>query len=147
MKVVLALIVFVATAEAFAGGNLGIGAMVGNPTGLNAKYWLSKSNAVDGGMAFSLGKHSRFSLHSDYLFHNEGALVFNDKHPLDFYYGLGGRMKFADDIEIGVRFPLGLAHRFENDQADIFGEIAPIVDFIGRTGLDVHLAVGARYYF
>jgi hypothetical protein len=56
-------------------------------------------------------------------------------------------MEFADEIQLGLRLPIGVAHRFENNTSDVFGEIAPIVDFIGRTGLDVHLAVGARYYF
>lgn len=135
------------SSASFAAGEMGIGAMVGNPTGLNAKYWLSEKNAVDGGMAMSFGKKSNFSLHSDYLFHSEGALVFQDQHPLDVYYGIGGRMEFSDDIELGVRLPIGVAHRLENNSADVFGEIAPVVDFVGRTGLEIHLAVGARYYF
>ena len=132
---------------AFAAGETGIGAMVGNPTGLNVKHWLSEKNAVDGGVAMSFGKKSNFSLHSDYLFHSEGALIFQDKHSLDLYYGIGGRMEFDDDIELGVRLPVGVAHRLENNEADVFGEIAPVVDFVGRAGLEVHLAVGARYYF
>jgi hypothetical protein len=131
----------------FASGDLGIGAMIGNPTGVSAKYWLGDGKAVDGGAALSLGKKTNFSLHSDYLFQSDGALIFQDTHPLDVYYGIGGRMEFSDDIELGVRLPVGVAHRFENNEADIFGEIAPIVDFIGRTGLELHLAVGARYYF
>lgn len=135
------------SAISFAAGEMGIGAMVGNPTGLNGKYWLSKKHAIDGGMGFSFGKDTNFSMHSDYLFHSEGALIFKDEHPLDFYFGVGGRMEFADDIELGLRLPIGVAHRMENNTADIFGEIAPIVDFIGRTGLEFHLTVGARYYF
>ncbi len=147
MRSILLMAILLSSAGAFAAGEMGIGAVVGNPTGLNAKYWLSETNAVDGGMAMSFGKKSNFSLHSDYLFHSEGALVFQDNHPLDVYYGIGGRMEFGDDIELGVRLPVGIAHRLENNRADVFGEIAPIVDFVGRTGLEVHLAVGARYYF
>lgn len=147
MRSILLMATLLFSAGALAAGEMGIGAMVGNPTGLSAKYWLSETNAVDGGMAMSFGKKSNFSLHSDYLFHNDGALVFQDTHPLDVYYGIGGRMEFGDDIELGVRLPVGVAHRIENNRADVFGEIAPIVDFVGRTGLEVHLAVGARYYF
>lgn len=147
MRPILLMAILLMSAGAFAAGEMGIGAMVGNPTGLNAKYWLSETNAVDGGMAMSFGKKSNFSLHSDYLFHSEGALVFQDNHPLDVYYGIGGRMEFGDDIELGVRLPVGIAHRLENNRADVFGEIAPIVDFVGRTGLEFHLAIGARYYF
>lgn len=147
MKSFILALLIVFSSTAFAQGQMGVGAMIGNPTGLNAKYWLSETKAVDGGMAFSLGKKTRFQIHSDYLFHNNGELVFQDNHPLDLYYGIGGRMEFDDDIELGVRLPVGLAHRMENNRADIFGEIAPIVDFIGRVGLELSLAIGARYYF
>lgn len=125
----------------------GIGISIGNPTGLNGKYWLDSSKAVDAGLAWSFGKHSDLSMHSDYLLHREGAFFFNDVHPLDFYYGVGGRMEFADDIEIGVRLPVGLAHRFERESADVFAEVAPIVDLITKTGLEMHLLFGGRYYF
>jgi hypothetical protein len=76
-----------------------------------------------------------------------GAFFFDEVHPLDLYYGIGGRMEFGDDLELGVRVPVGLAHRFTEQPADIFAEIAPIIDFIGRTGVEVHFAVGGRYYF
>lgn len=125
----------------------GVGLSLGNPTGLNGKYWLDSNKAVDGGLAFSLGKNSNFSIHSDFLLHSDGAFYFNDVHPLDLYYGIGGRMKFSDDIEIGVRVPVGLAHKFEKESADIFAEVAPILDFISRTGLELHVLFGARYYF
>lgn len=146
MKVILALVLMMASLGAWS-KDLGLGVSLGNPTGLNGKYWLGENQAVDGGMAWSLGKHSNFSIHSDYLFHKEGAFFFNDVHPLDLYYGLGGRMEFGDDIDLGVRIPVGLAHRVENGSADVFGEIAPIVDFIGTTGVEIHFLVGGRYYF
>lgn len=130
------------------GGPLGIGAMIGSPTGLSGKYKLDDNKALDGGLGLSLGRHSRVNLHSDYLFHNNDALYFDDKHPLDLYYGMGGRMKFDDDIVLGVRLPIGLVYEVESEgSADVFGEIAPVVDFIGKVGLDLHLAIGARYYF
>jgi len=125
----------------------GLGISIGNPTGLNGKYWLNSSRAVDAGLAWSLGKNQEVSIHSDYLLHKEGAFYFNDIHPLDFYYGVGGRMEFADEIELGVRVPLGIAHRFEAESADVFAEVAPIVDLIGKTGLELHLIFGGRYYF
>ncbi len=143
--VLLALIVF--SSSAVAQAKTGLGVMLGNPTGINGKYWLSETKAVDGGMAFSMGSKTRFQLHSDYLFHSNGELIFQDNHPLDLYYGIGGRMEFDDDIELGIRLPVGLAHKMENERADIFGEIAPIIDFIGRFGLELSLAIGARLYF
>ncbi len=147
MKKILIAILLLMTVTAFAEGQFGVGAIIGNPTGLSGKYFLSETTAIDGAAAFSVGGKSKFSIHSDYLFHNPGALVFQDTHPLDVYYGIGGRMKFSDDIELGVRLPVGLAHMLENNQADVFAEIAPIVDFVGRVGLELSLGFGARYYF
>lgn len=147
MKALILVALLIFSSAVFAQGKMGIGAMIGNPTGLNGKYWLSETNAVDAGLGFSVGNKTRFQLHSDYLFHSNGELVFNDKHSLDLFYGIGGRMEFDDDIELGLRLPVGLAHRLENEQADIFAEIAPILDFIGRVGVELSLAIGARYYF
>lgn len=121
--------------------------MLGNPTGLNGKYWLSDSQAIDVGAGFSFGLHTNFSLHSDFLLHKEGFLIFKEDYPLDLYYGVGGRMEFADDIEVGLRVPVGTAYRLEDKNADIFLELAPIWDFVSRTGLELHLLAGARYYF
>jgi hypothetical protein len=148
MKSFIILLIILSSFAVHAAENeLGLGVMIGNPTGLNGKYWLKDNTAVDGGFAFSLGKKARLSIHSDYLLHKDGAFFFNDVHPLDLYFGIGGRMEFDEDIEVGVRVPVGLAHRFTEQPADMFAEIAPIVDFIGRTGLEIHIAVGARYYF
>lgn len=146
MKAVLLVLLFVVSGSVWS-KDFGLGVSLGNPTGLNGKYWLDGDHAVDGGFAWSLGKNSNLSIHSDYLFHKEGAFFFNDVHPLDFYYGIGGRMEFEDDIDLGVRIPVGLAHRVENGTADVFGELAPIVDFIGTTGVELHFLIGGRYYF
>lgn len=148
MKFLLIVALFLVTSTTFAAaGEKGIGFMLGNPTGLNGKMWLDDSHAVDGGLALSLGKHTNLSIHSDYLFHNDSAFFLNDVHALDLYYGIGGRMEFGDDLEIGVRVPVGLAHRMTDPNADVFAEVAPIVDFIGRTGIELSFAVGGRYYF
>lgn len=147
MKIMFILGIMLLSFNALADNKMGIGVSLGNPTGLNGKYWLDQKTAVDGGIAWSLGKNSNFSLHSDYLFHQEGAFFFNDVHPLDLYYGLGGRMEFEDEIDLGVRIPIGVAHRVENQSADVFAEVAPIIDFISSTGLEIHLLVGGRYYF
>jgi len=149
MRLILlaSLLLTISTAWSQFEGEYGVGVMIGNPTGLNGKYWLPDNKAIDGGAAMSLGKNTDFSLHSDYLFHNDGALFFNDEHPLDLFYGIGGRIEFGDDIELGVRVPVGITHKFTAEKADIFAEIAPIIDLVGRQGLEVHFGVGARYYF
>lgn len=129
--------------------NLGIGVSLGNPTGLNGKYWLNEGRAVDGGFAISpgLGTSASLSIHSDHLWHKENAFYLNDVHPLDLAFGIGGRMEFGDDIEVGARLPVGLVHKFTEKSADMFAEVAPIFDFMGKTGMELHLLFGARVYF
>jgi hypothetical protein len=147
-KNILSLVLVIFTLSSYAAeGDKGVGILFGNPIGVSGKYWLADNHALDGGIGMSWGKHTNLSLHSDYLLQSDGAFFYNDDVPLDLYYGLGGRMEFDDEIEIGLRIPVGLAHKFENENADMFAEIAPIVDLVGRSGLELHFGVGARYYF
>ncbi len=127
-------------------GQTGVGIMLGNPTGLNVKKWTSDTQAIDAGAGISIGKHTNFSMHSDYLWHSKDALYFHDTTPLDLYYGLGGRMEFADSIELGLRVPIGVAHNLADSKSDMFAEIAPIADFVNSKRLEIHLTFGARYY-
>jgi hypothetical protein len=145
-KIILFLSLFLMTLPAFAQNDLGIGFMVGIPTGVAARKNLSSANAIDGGLGWSFGSKTKMHLHSDYLFLNPGALYF-DTTPLEVYYGIGGRMKFGDDIELGVRAPIGLAYRDQAKPFDVFGEVAPIFDLIPDTGFEIHVAVGFRIYF
>lgn len=148
MKLILLLASLLMSSGVMAAAHqMGVGVMLGNPTGLSGKYWLDEERAIDGGFAYSLGKNSDLSIHSNYLLQKDAAFYLNDVHPLDLYYGIGGRMEFADDIEIGVRVPVGVAQRLQDQRADVFAEIAPILDLFTKTGVELHLAVGARYYF
>lgn len=147
MKTLITLIFICLSLSSFAQSQTGIGISLGNPTGLNGKHWLNGTQAVDGGLGWSLGKHTEVSMHSDFLLHEKGAFFLNEVHPLDLYYGIGGRMEFADDIELGVRVPVGLVHMVDDQPADIFAEVAPIMNLVPGTTLELHLMLGARYYF
>jgi hypothetical protein len=147
-KLILALVYALFSLSGLAAeGDKGVGILFGNPVGVSGKYWLADNHAIDGGVGMSWGRHTNLSLHSDYLLQSDAAFYYNDTIPLDLYYGLGGRMEFADEIELGLRLPVGLVHKFENDNADMFAEIAPIIDLVGRTGIELHFGFGARYYF
>lgn len=128
-------------------GQMGVGLMIGNPTGISGKYWLDDNKAIDAGLGASFGNHTDFSIHSDYLLHKENQFYFNEVYALDLYYGIGGRMEFADEIELGARVPVGIVHEIKEKSADVFAEVAPVLDFIGREGVELNLALGTRYYF
>lgn len=133
-----------AQADTDVGGNFGIGLMLGEPTGASIKIWNNDRTAFNFGVAWSLsGREEAIHLHADYLLHS----WFDDIDQLAFYYGLGGRIIFANDATAGIRVPLGLNLVFENIALDLFLEAAPILDFSPETELAGNGAVGIRYYF
>jgi hypothetical protein len=74
----------------------GLGIIVGEPTGVSLKGWLSKTTAIDAALAWSFAGGDFFQIHGDYLSHNFSLLKV-EKGKLPFYYGIGGRIKFFDD--------------------------------------------------
>lgn len=126
---------------------VGIGAMIGEPTGLSAKYWLNDINALDFGLAYSFVRNnSAVSLHADYIYHAFDVIKSNYRIPL--YYGFGARLRFVNgaDNSLGARGVIGLA--WLNDQAplDVFFEVAPVFNLFPSTSLNLDAAIGARYY-
>lgn len=134
--------------SAQSGGKTGVGAMLGLPTGVTAKHWLNAHEAVDAAAGWSLNSGADFSIHGDYLWHKPRALfVGDDNTAIDAYYGVGGRMTFADDIELGPRMPLGVRRMFQEPEMEGFAEIAPVANLVPRFELDLSAMIGARKYF
>lgn len=126
--------------------NKGLGAMLGDPTGVSLSYWTSNSNAFSAGAAWHFVNNPSMHLHVDYLFYrfdiiqpNQGAL------PL--YFGVGGRIRFDNEDTFGVRFPLGIAYHFQNDPLELFLEIVPVLDLVPGTGVNGNSSIGIQYYF
>lgn len=129
-----------------AGEGFGIGVIVGEPTGISFKNWLTAATAVDGGAAWSFEGKDAFHLHADYLFHND-KLAKVDQGKMLFYYGIGGRLKLQDDSRLGVRIPFGVAYLLESAPFDFFLEIVPIMDLIPETELEFNGGFGVRIFF
>lgn len=127
---------------------VGVGVMIGEPTGLNIKLWQNNRNAVDIGLAWSFSGNGSFHLHGDYLFHQFNVFPVR-KGLLPFYFGIGGRLKTGekDDTKLGVRIPLGLAYYFRDIPLDLFFEFAPIVNIIPDTSLNGNVVFGVRFFF
>jgi hypothetical protein len=125
---------------------LGLGVIIGEPTGISFKKWVNKNQAVDGAVAWSFGNEDAFHLHMDYLFHNR-RLIQIDRNSIPFYYGIGGRFKFGDTNTFGIRFPLGLTFFIVEVPIDLFLEVVPVMNLAPETDLDLNAAIGARYYF
>jgi hypothetical protein len=124
---------------------VGLGIIIGEPTGFSFKYWTSSTTAFDAALAWSFIDEGAFHIHADYILHSFN-LIRVPEGKLPFYYGIGARLKTSGDTRLGVRVPLGLAYLFQNAPVDIFLEIAPILDFIPKTDFRINAALGARYY-
>ena len=99
--------------------------------------------------AWSFADNAGLHLHADYLVH-KFDLIPVEKGSLPFYFGIGGRIRFAEgngDDRIGIRIPVGLDYIFADAPLDIFLELVPILDLAPDTDLDFNGAVGIRFFF
>jgi hypothetical protein len=123
---------------------LGLGVLLGEPTGLSFKYWLAFPMAIDLGAAWSFIDRMSFHLHADLLFHLELFKVPAGRLPL--YFGAGARIKISDTFELGIRIPAGIDYFIPNIPMDVFLELVPIVDLIPATVFKWNAGIGARYF-
>jgi len=138
--------VMILAGSAAAQGNFGLGIILGEPTGVSAKLWITDRTAVDVAAAWSFSNEAAFHLHADYLFHNFD-LIAVEKGKLPVHFGIGARAKFEDDSKFGVRIPVGLTYIFDGAPVDIFFEVVPILDLAPDTEFTANAAVGIRYFF
>ncbi|OQX54159.1 MAG: hypothetical protein B5M54_05660 [Candidatus Aminicenantes bacterium 4484_214] len=129
------------------GRNLGLGVILGEPTGVSFKYWTSRQTAFAGAAAWSFEEKTSFHFHLDYLFHNSNFLR-TDRHQIPVYYGLGLRFKSAPRKDrFGVRVPLGINYLWSKIHLELFFEIVPVFDLTPKTDLFFNGGLGVRYYF
>jgi hypothetical protein len=130
---------------------LGVGLMLGTPTAVTGKYFLTTEVAVDLALGLNvLRKRDGFHAHADLLWH---PFVAVDGITLQapFYVGAGVRFLSHDGISrIGLRIPFGISFDFTDKPFDIFAELTPIFDLSvsddGRGVADISTVVGFRYF-
>ena len=136
----------------------GIGLIVGEPTGLTAKKWLSDTTAIDAAAAWSFDDFNSFQFHADYLWHNFDLIKTEDlPGRIPVYYGVGARIKLKggndgqgkgnEDARVGVRVPVGVSYLFHDVPVDLFAEVVPVLDIVPETKFGIGIGIGARYYF
>lgn len=137
-------------------GTLGVGIIVGEPTGICAKIYLSQDRAlqVAAGSAFI---SNGLQLHADYVFH-PWILQDRDSFVLPVYLGPGFRVidysggsNGASHFAAGLRGVIGLLFDFKSVPLDAFIEIAGILEYDFKSGNGAGAALnfggGMRYYF
>jgi hypothetical protein len=136
-------------------GVFGVGIIVGEPTGLSAKFYLADDTAIDfaiGGAYIGRG----YQVHSDFLWH-PFVLESTESFVLPLYVGLGGRILKRDagggdddHTRFGLRVPVGILFDFTRVPLDAFAEIVAVGDYRtrgDRFGVDLNAGAGLRYYF
>ncbi|NNE43848.1 MAG: hypothetical protein HKN12_06550 [Gemmatimonadetes bacterium] len=128
-------------------GPVGLGVILGEPTGVSLKIWLDGRNAFAGAAAWSFADEAALHIHGDYLWHFFNRVDI-DPGRLPLYIGVGGRIKTADkDDLVGVRVPFGATYILDDAPVDIFLELVPLMDIAPDTEFRLNAAVGARFYF
>jgi hypothetical protein len=123
----------------------GLGVILGEPTGVSGKSWVSSLNAVDVGVAWSFKGSGYLHLHADYLWHFPQALPATERFVP--YAGVGGRMGLSSSVVVGVRGVGGLAWWPQGVPLDVFAEIAPVFDLAPATAFSLMGGIGIRYFF
>ena len=140
-------------------GLFGLGLIIGEPTGISAKYYLSDDTAIDaavGGAPVQGG----WQVHGDYLWH-PWTLESQDSFVLPAYIGPGMRLLFdnrdrgeADVTHVGVRGVVGALFDFRKVPLDVFLEVAGVVEWkfsenddSAGFGFAINAGAGVRYYF
>jgi hypothetical protein len=138
--------------------HFGLGVILGEPTGISAKLWVSPVNALDFGLGWSVGGDrinyngrydggSRVHFHMDYLWHWFDAIHSSERFPL--YTGIGGRINTGAgyDASAAVRGVFGIAWLPSQVPIDVFLELVPSLQVVPSTGFGIDAGLGARFFF
>jgi hypothetical protein len=126
---------------------LGVGVVIGLPTGFSLKYWQSSTIAYQGALGGGFGG---LAIGADYLIHSRPF----DNLNLPFYYGPGiffgevgvGGPKNLGTTALGVRGAFGIDYVFPQHPFDIALELGPALFLTPVTGIGVELGVAFRFY-
>jgi hypothetical protein len=159
----LALVLTLAGGASAQGGSqsrrVGVGGMIGDPTGLSMKFRLHRAFAIDLGAGFGMISGNHFLVHTDFLW--ALPLFHWPKAEMFLHFGVGPKLAIFDSdhrrhvddpaydsgLWVGVRAPVGLTWEFEQRRLDVFFEIAPGFWFVQDLWFDIDVAAGARFWF
>lgn len=131
-------------------GNIGVGVILGLPTGLSGKFWFSDRSAIDAAVGWNF-EDRWFAAQSGYLFHFpiEGV----SSGFLAAHLGAGGLVEAVpqsderpiDKLYVSGRVPIGLEYIY--DPISFFVELDPLLVFYPGIGFGFGGGIGFRFYF
>jgi hypothetical protein len=133
-------------------GQIGLGVILGSPTGFTLKAKHQNNNFFDLALAYSLRSDETIHIHGDYLWQFPNRFEI-DNVPMFTYVGVGARLKHfdhhkkGDDFALGVRLPAGFGYFIPQSHVELFAEAALIMDVLESTDLDINIGLGGRFWF
>jgi hypothetical protein len=138
------LLVLVAQVSFSQRSGLGIGLVLGNPTGIDCKGWVTRSGAIHVSIGWpALDAHGSTALSAEYLWH---SFVFRSHESFPLFYGIGGFFGLSNSI-IAARGILGIAWWPRRSDFDIFLQLMPALYFEPTSEFDFDFQFGVRYFF
>lgn len=134
-------------------GPFGLGLIIGEPSGLSAKVFVSGPHGVQAHLGFGVGRRGFLVVIVDYLFHVTNLVPpIGDVGFLWPYAGIGGRLgvlerRNDEDVIFGVRIPLGASFGFNAVPIEVFAEFAVGIGLLPETRAIFDGGIGGRYYF
>lgn len=135
--------------------DFGLGLIIGDPTGVSMKGFLSEDTAIDGAVGIELIGGDDLHVHADFLWHFDIKQWSSAR--LDLYLGVGPTLGFHDGggkghdddghLHLGARGPFGLAVTFNPARFDVFLEVAAKLHLIDKVRFGLDAAIGGRYWF
>jgi hypothetical protein len=120
----------------------GFGLIIGDPTGVTAKYWQDKNVAYEFAFGSQLAR-AGIGVHADYLYH---LYLFEDAPQAPLYIGggifLGGS---ETTISTGGRGVAGWSYLFD-EPFEIFMQLSPNCALLPEIEFFFSFSIGARLY-
>ncbi len=125
-------------------GDVGLGVVLGDPTGVTAKFWQNGGRAIDLGVGFN----NNVTVYGDYLWHSYTVFRQPSSGRLPAYLGVGAQLgnSSRNNSSLGLRGVAGLAYWLPRDPLEIFLELVPVLHF-SQGGTELNAGLGLRYYF
>ncbi|MBI2522000.1 MAG: hypothetical protein HYV97_16405 [Bdellovibrio sp.] len=132
----------------------GLGAVIGDPTGLSLNYFMHETRSLHSVLAFDFSDGDEVNFASHYIWWKRFADM--PLKPFRWFYGFGGEIaifdqsykKFHDkDIELGPSATLGLSYAFESAPLEAFLKSNLTLDIVQETDVDMDLMLGLHFNF
>lgn len=122
------------------------GVILGEPVGLNIKYWYSELSAADFGAAWSFTENGIVEIFSNFLVHF--FRLKNDYGLFPFFSGAGIALRIGNDWFFGAQVPIGAEWLTAKVPFSVTGQIAPQWQLVPKNrfvmsgGLAIRLTFG-----